>query len=267
MYRDRIIRKAIQVAGFFAVNNSFHTGIYQGPLKRFCFPGLNCYACPLARFACPMGSFQHFISIREFPFYVLGFIGFVGILSGRLACGFLCPFGLVQDLLYRVRTYKIRLAKGFRYVKYGVLIGVAVVIVYITGETWFCKICPAGILGGGIPQLSLDPPLRQLVGWLFYMKYAILIFVVTASILIKRPFCRVICPLGAMWGFLNKITLLGLKVDEEKCDKCGICYKVCPMEIRISEEPASIDCIKCFQCKSACPQKAISITSGIYVST
>ena len=252
------LRRVVQVTGFFTANNYFHKGIYQGELKSFCFPGLNCYACPLARFACPIGSFQHFIAIRQFPYYILGFIGLVGVASGRFICGFLCPFGFFQELLYKIRTHKIKLHKIFSYLKYLVLVGVAVVVVYITEETWFCKICPAGTLEGGIPQLILDAPLRALVGWLFYMKYTILLLIVTFAILIKRPFCRALCPLGAMLGLLNKVTQLQLKVDKEKCNECGICYKICPMEIKIYESPRHFDCIKCFSCKSACPQNAIT---------
>ena len=261
MYKNRIIRYIVQVAAFFTANNYFHRGIYQGPLKKFCFPGLNCYACPLARFACPVGSLQHFIAIRQFPFYILGFIGFIGVVSGRFICGFLCPFGFFQELLYKVRTFKIKLPRIAGYFKYVVLV-LTVVLVYFFGQTYFCKICPAGMLGGGIPQLALESHLRDLLGFLFYMKYAILIFVVTFTILIKRPFCRILCPLGAILGLLNKVTLFQLKVDHERCNECGICEKVCPMDIKIYESATnSIDCIKCLRCKYACPQKAITIVN------
>ncbi len=263
MYRHQITRYIVQVAAFFAANNYFHRGIYQGPLKKFCFPGLNCYACPLARFACPVGSLQHFIAIRQFPFYILGFIGFIGVVSGRFICGFLCPFGFFQELLYKLRTFKIKLPRIASHFKYVVLL-LVIVVAYITSEPWFCKICPAGTLEAGIPQVVFKAYLRDLIGSLFYLKYAILIFVVTFAILIKRPFCRLLCPLGAILGLLNKVTLFQLKVDHEKCNGCGTCYKVCPMDIKIYESATnSTDCIKCLMCKSACPQKAISVGVGI----
>ena len=274
MYRTQIVRRFVQIASFFTANNYFHKGIYQGPLKKFCFPGLNCYACPLARFACPIGSFQHFIAIRQFPFYILGFIGFIGVLSGRFICGFLCPFGFFQELLYKLRTFKIKLPRRASYFKYVVLV-LTVVLAYFFNQPYFCKICPAGTLEAGIPQLTTSAPLRNIAGSLFSLKYAILILVLTFAILIKRPFCRLLCPLGAMLGLLNRITQLQLKVDTEKCNECGICQTVCPMDIsqvtsslsQVScRKPQatgflainSFDCIKCLKCSSACPQNAIS---------
>ncbi len=265
--KNQLTRYVIQVAAFFVANNHFHKHFYQGPFKKVCFPGLNCYACPLARFSCPVGSLQHFIALRQFPFYVLGFLGFIGILGGRFICGFLCPFGFFQELLYKLRTFKIKLPKIFSYFKYIVLFFLTIIGVYITGETLFCKICPAGTIGGGIPQLAFEPELRDLIGPHFYMKYAGLLLTVIFSILIERPFCRVICPLGALLGLLNKITIFQLKIDPDKCNGCKICYKVCPIDIKVYEIDKnsinSMECIKCLRCKSACPQNAISISSRI----
>lgn len=255
-------RRIIQIASLFLANSSFTGTLYQGPFKRFCVPFLNCYACPFARFGCPLGTLQHFIVIRQFPYYILGFIGFVGVVSGRFVCGFLCPFGLFQELLYKIKSFKVKVPKLFGYLKYVVLIAM-VPIVYITGETWFCKICPAGLLEGGIPQILIDSSLRGLAGWFFAMKWVILILTIGAAILIKRPFCRFICPLGAIWGLLNRVSLLKLKVDKEKCTECGVCQKLCPMDVKIFKEPESFDCIRCLKCKSACPQKAISFRVGV----
>lgn len=255
-------RRIIQIASLFLANSAFTGTLYQGPFKRFCVPFLHCYACPLARFSCPLGSLQHFIAIRQFPYYILGFIGFVGIVAGRFACGFLCPFGLFQELLYKIKSFKVKVPKLFGYLKYVVLIAM-VPIVYITGETWFCKVCPAGLLEGGIPQILIDNSLRGLVGWLFAMKWVILILTIGAAILIKRPFCRFFCPLGAIWGLLNRIAFFKLTVDKEKCTECGVCQKVCPTDVKFFEEPDSFDCVRCLKCKAACPQKAISFKVGV----
>lgn len=252
-------RRIVQICSFFAINNHFHKFIYQGALKSFCLPGLNCYACPLARFSCPMGSFQHFIAIKQFPFYVLGFISSIGILGGRFACGFLCPFGFFQEILYKIKTIKVKMPKIFSYIKYIILVGVAIIIVWFTGEAWFCKLCPAGTIEGGIPRLGFYPDDRGLIGSLFYMKYTILLLVIVGAVFIKRVFCRVLCPLGAFWGALNYVSFLRLSVNLEKCNKCGICHKVCPMDVKISEREENFDCIRCMRCKTLCPQDAIKI--------
>lgn len=256
-------RRIIQTFSFFAINNHFHKAIYQGPLKNFCTPGLNCYACPLARFSCPMGSFQHFISIRQFPFYVLGFLTFIGVLGGRIACSFICPFGFFQELLYKIKTVKVRMPRLFSYIKYFMLVVVAIVIVWFTKEPWFCKLCPAGALGGGVPRLGFYPDDRSLIGYLFYMKYTILLLVIVGAVFIKRVFCRAMCPLGAMWGLMNHISLFKIVRDNEKCVQCGICTKVCPMDAEMFEKDDSFDCIRCMRCASACPQKAIKVRYGI----
>ena len=84
--------------------------IYQGNLKSICVPGLNCYSCPGAVFSCPLGSLQSALlsSKYRFPYYMLGMLLLFGILLGRLICGFLCPFGLVQELLYKIPTKKLQ---------------------------------------------------------------------------------------------------------------------------------------------------------------
>ena len=102
--------------------------IYKGAAKGLCAPGLNCYSCPGATLACPLGSLQSgLLSSRyRFSYYVLGTILLMGILFGRLICGFLCPFGLVQDLMYKIPIRKVlRRIPGdryLRYIKYAVLL-------------------------------------------------------------------------------------------------------------------------------------------------
>ena len=126
-------RKIIQ-AIWGLITNSHLSGfvsgkIYQGPLKKVCVPGMNCYACPGAVMSCPIGSMQAVIGQRKskFPFYVIGFLSFIGILVGRFICGWLCIFGFIQELLYMIPTPKININiktdKVLRYLKYIFLFG------------------------------------------------------------------------------------------------------------------------------------------------
>ena len=264
---NRYVRFSILVGAFFAGNNYFHKGLYQGNLKNLCFPGLNCYSCPLARFSCPMGIYQHFIGAKTIPYYVLGFIGIIGVSFGRIICGWVCPFGFFQELLNKIKTYKFRVSPRHTYSKYIMLFGVATIITFITGDPWFCRLCPAGGLEAGIPQLVLEPALRAFAGGFFYIKYSIVIFVVTASVFIKRPFCRFGCALGALFGLFNKFTLFQIKVDKNKCTECYICQNVCPMDVEIFNHPDSLDCIRCGRCIKACPQDALAFYYGPRVET
>jgi len=238
----------------------FSGGIYQGVLKRGCTPILNCWGCPLAITSCPMGALQHFISLRLIPFYVLGFFGTVGMIVGRMSCGWVCPFGFLQDILYRIKSVKMKLPKWCSYSKYGVLVGVSVIVVYLTTEPWFCKLCPDGTLLAGIPLVLADRTgdLRQLIGWHFYMKIAILIVVILFAIPIKRFFCRTFCPIGAIYSAFNRFSLLQLKIDKKKCIECESCQQVCPMHVPIYRSPKNIDCIRCLDCVKICPTKAIA---------
>ena len=123
-------RRLIQLYAALLTNanvKGFVTGqIYQGPLKTLCSPGLNCYSCPGASGACPLGALQNALasSGKRVPFYVFGIILLYGILLGRWICGFLCPFGLIQELLHKIKTPKIKKSSATRvlsYLKYVIL--------------------------------------------------------------------------------------------------------------------------------------------------
>ena len=259
----RVTRYSLYIASFFAVNNHFSKNIYQGKLKGYFFPGLNCYACPLARFSCPLGSMQNFIGVRSLPIYVLGFMGFLGIMTGRLVCGWLCPFGFFQEIPYRIKTPKIRIHRKYTYSKYFFLLTFALVLPVLTAEPWFCKICPAGGVEAGIPMTILDASLRSLIGILFFVKIAIVAAFISSSIFIKRPFCRFMCPLGAIYGLFNKFTFFRMQVDDKKCIECYACQNVCPMDVEIFKYPESVDCIRCGECIKACPTNALSFKYGL----
>lgn len=215
--------------------------------KNVCVPGLNCYSCPTAGGACPMGSIQHFIAMRQVPWFAAGSMLAISAVVGRMPCGWLCPFGWLQDLLYKIRTYKIPMPFWTHYLKYASLAITAGLVVFLTGETWFCKLCPAGIFGAGIPQILLDTNLSRLLGWLFTMKLAILGVTLVLSIFSKRPFCRV-CALGAVFSFGNPVSFFRLRVDKKKCNQCDMCFRVCPMEIKPYKSPQSTSCIRCLEC-------------------
>jgi len=210
-------------------------------------------------FSCPIGGLQHFFNLHLFPFYIAGFFGAVGIAIGRMACGWACPFGLLQDLLHKTKSYKLKLPPWFGYIKYAVLVGVAGILAWIFMEPWFCKMCPAGILEAGLPLVLIDKTgdIKALVGWLFWTKVAILVLVVMFSISIKRFFCRALCPIGAIYSVFNRLSFFRLKVIKEKCIDCETCVTVCPMDVPVYRSPNHKDCIRCLNCINNCPTKSI----------
>ena len=239
----------------------FITGdMYKGSTKSLCMPGLNCYSCPGAIGACPLGSLQNAMiesGVRT-PTYVLGILALLALMLGRVICGWLCPVGLGQDLLYKIKTPKIKKSKVTRalsYLKYFILFVLVVIIPLIYLVPGFCEyICPAGTVAG-LLSFPNNPDWLADLGPFFTWKFTLLIVILVLSIFCYRVFCRFLCPLGALYGFFNKIALLGVKLDKTKCTDCGLCQGVCPMDIK---KVGDHECIQCGKCISVCPTKAIS---------
>ena len=251
------------------ISNFFKGKIYTGPSKKICLPGLNCYSCPGAAGACPIGSLQAVMGSKKyrFSYYVFGIMAFFGVLFGRLICGFLCPFGFVQDLIHKIPTPKFSTKKlwPLRYIKYGILFSLIIALglvlrdVYEVIPPYFCKyICPQGILEGAFPLAIKNPSLRLGMGALFNWKLGILIATLILATLFYRPFCKWICPLGAFYSFFNKYSFYQMEVSKSKCIDCGKCAKVCKMDVDIRKNSCHSECIRCNDCVKSCPTKAIS---------
>ncbi len=248
----------------------FFTGkIYKGPLKYACVPGLNCYSCPGAIASCPLGALQNALakSRVEVPFAVLGILFVFGSIFGRFVCGWLCPFGLFQDLVYRIPLFqKRKRLPGHNLLKYGkyvmlfglVVLGSLILLGGFVKTPAFCKyFCPSGTLMGALPLMTADENLRVLAGGLFGWKMAILVLLTIMSIKIYRPFCQYLCPLGAIYGWFNRFSLVQVHWEKEKCIVCGKCQKVCPVDLKPQEISVSTECIKCGKCALACPVDCI----------
>ena len=265
-------RRLIQIYSALLYNcniRGFATGrIYTGQTKYMCVPGLNCYSCPGAVGACPLGALQNALaaSNTKAPYYVFGILILFGLLLGRTICGFLCPMGLIQDLFYKIPTPKLKknsITRRFSYVKYVILalLVVSIPLVYslsLTPVPGFCKyICPSGTMLGAI-GLLLNPSNEDMfgmLGGLFTWKFALLVVMIVAAVFIYRFFCRFLCPLGAIYGFFSKIALIGVRLDKNKCTDCGLCINACKMDIK---HVGDHECIHCGACISVCPSKAIS---------
>ena len=302
-------RLAVQLF-FAALTNSYVTGfaagrIYQGSLKNLCHPGLNCYSCPGALLSCPIGSLQAVIGSRSFnvSLYVFGFMLLAGATLGRMVCGFLCPFGLIQELLHKIPfPKKIRSFQGdrqLRWLKYALLavlvVALPLMLVNPAGESspYFCKLaCPAGALEGAVP-LVVFPPVtagaaaipgglkvdlpggapkvdlidpgaaaRYETGALFLWKISLMAAVLLVSVIIYRPFCRYLCPLGAVYGMLNPVALYRLRLSEEACIHCGACKRACGMALDPTAQLNHPECVRCGDCVNACPVDALSMGFG-----
>lgn len=229
--------------------------LYQGGGKYVCVPGLNCYSCPGAAGACPVGAFQAVVGSSKFRFsyYITGILILFGVLLGRFICGFLCPFGWFQELLHKIPSPKLstKKLKPLRYLKYAVLLVMVVVLPLLAvnelsmGDPFFCKyLCPQGVLEGALPLSLTNAGIRAALGKLFTWKACILLAVIVGSVVFYRPFCKWLCPLGAFYALLNKVSLFQMRVDTHKCVSCGACAKACKMDVDITKTPNHAECIE-----------------------
>lgn len=263
-------RKIVQILTTILYNPFFanlkNGRLHNGKLKSYCVPGLNCYSCPSAAGSCPLGSLQNSIggARRGVKTYVVGMLLLFSLVFGRIICGWLCPFGLLQELLGLIPFPKKKLnVRKLSFVKYivlavfVVLIPLTVAIVKGIGFPAFCKfICPQGTIAG-LMLVTVKETFRQKVGAIFIWKIVLLIMVLISSIIVFRPFCRILCPLGAIYGLFNKIAVIKLSKNNDKCTSCGKCEKSCPMNLKPMNECNHIDCIRCGKCVSSCPEEAI----------
>ncbi len=220
-------------------------------------PVMNCYGCPLALVSCPIGTLQHFVIIKAFPLMLIGFLGIIGLVVGRMTCGWLCPFGFFQEMLYKIKTKKFYPKKVFTYSKYVILVGLTLLIAYWVGEPWFCKLCPVGSLEASVPISLWNPggdiftqggSIVSRLGLLFYIKISLLFALVTAAIFVHQPFCRYVCPLGAIWSVFNRFSLFQMKVWGDTCELFDECRRGCPMDIEVHQNPNDGNCTRCLEC-------------------
>ncbi len=274
--------RTIFQAAWFALTNGYARGytsgkIFTGNTKALCVPGLNCYSCPGALASCPIGSLQAVLNKGTYKvsLYVVGLLSMFGVLFGRLVCSWMCPFGLVQDLLHKIpigpkqkNLPGHKILRWLRFVVLAVLV-VALPILIVdatgTGQPWFCEwLCPSGTLLGGIPLTIVNEEFRKIIGFRFFWKVGLLVLFCLGAIWYYRPFCKYLCPLGAIYGVFNPVSTYRLEIDTNKCVKCHACQRACGMDIATFETPNSMDCIRCGDCMKACPTGAISSTWSVF---
>lgn len=251
-------RRTIQTLALILLHSSW------GPqLKWLCAPVLSCHSCPLSWFACPIGVLVHFSGYQVFPYLALGTVLLVGVVFGRLLCGWVCPFGFLQDLLFKIRSPKIFLPRWTEKTKYLVLVLMVFLLPFMLGEQTrfsFCRICPASALQVTIPNLITGG--FETVSAATVVKLGILVGVLALVVFSSRAFCKVFCPMGALLSPLNFASFWTVKVPTDNCISCKECSRVCPThaspDSRIVEGTTpnrALECIVCHDCQPVCPEK------------
>jgi len=269
--RTRSLLKSIRFYTSLASTMVFNMGAFGVFLKKAPCPGFNCHGCPWATAACPVGVVSFGLSVRALPALAIGAVLAIGAAVGRLVCAFACPFGLLQELLYRFPTRKFELPRWTRYVKYAALALLVVLLPYLLGfegstglRLYYCKLCPKGTLTATLPSLlgGSTTDVYAAAGGLV-VRFGIAAFFLVLMVLVSRGFCRTFCPLGAMYGLASYLAVWRVRVDETACTACGLCNKACPVGLDVRSEVGGAECISCGECIQACPKGAIKRSFGL----
>lgn len=219
-------------------------------------PVFFCHSCPWATVACPIGVLVNFSALGIIPFITLGILALVGTLGGRIVCGWVCPFGWLQDWLHKIPTRKFQTPRSWRYTKYVVLVVTVLAIPhFFPGKPWtFCDYCPSGTLESMYPWAFVGH--WQIGDYFsgfnvrFFARTAVLIAVLLLAVFVSRGFCRLFCPIGAIFGLFNRFSLFRYKLTYHKCSGCAACAKVCPVDIDPVQRMNDSECIRCYECTS-----------------
>ena len=112
--------------------------------------------------------------------------------------------------------------------------------------------------------MAANAALRGLAGILFDFKLFVLVVIVLASIVIPRPFCRYLCPLGAFYSLFQRFAFFTMDFEEKKCVGCKKCERSCPMAVEVTKNINSTECIRCGKCRDVCPTGAISYRNNFF---
>lgn len=236
-------------------------------LHTVCSPVFHCYSCPLATFACPIGVMVNFVALGMVPWIALGTILAAGALAGSLICGWACPMGFLQDLLGRIPTPKFALPAWLGYSRYVVLLLFVLAIPYAWGEhspLFFCKLCPAGAVEAALPHMLGGLVTGQGLIWPSTTKLVVLGLFLGAALFTWRPWCTLLCPLGAIYGLCNHGSLFFVRFREEACNDCDRCRGHCRYRGAGQRRAAESRCVRCLECMDC---RALGIGSALQRNT
>ncbi len=249
-----------RLAGWRPLVQTVFVAVWLAPAVRLhtmCSPVFHCHACPLALFACPIGMIAHFSALHMFPFVSVGVLVIFGALFGGFMCGWVCPFGFLQDLIARIPTPKFTLPMWTGYFRYVVLVGLVLVAPYWLGNKplvlgrmeiplFICRYCPAGALESAVPNVVGQMTAgAEEISWPSTLKIVILGAFLVAVFFVRRPWCTVFCPLGAIYGLCNRVSFFLLRFDNSKCLDCDVCRSMCQYGGRTEVRIPSAACNRC----------------------
>ena len=234
-------------------------------LHGVCGPVFHCHSCPLATFACPIGVLANFSALHVFPFLALGTLIVVGAVLGSFICGWACPFGFLQDLLGRIPTPKLELPAWMGVCRYLVLAVLVLSVPYWFGddqEWFFCRLCPAGALEAAFPRTFQMAMAGEAVVWPGRVKTIIFATVLAAALFTWRPWCTLLCPLGAIYGLCNRVSIFFLRFHPALCNDCDLCRDLCRYRGHSERRGGDLRCVRCLDCTQCSAVTLSSVFTG-----
>ena len=225
-------------------------------MHTMCSPVFHCYACPLATFACPIGVIAQFSALHMFPFIAIGLLLFVAGTLGSIICGWVCPFGLLQDLAAIVPILRLKIPHWMGNIRYVMLLGSVILVPYFFGEEhalFICRICPAGFLEKAVPDMATAAVQGNPIPWPNAIKFSIIGVFLIAIFVTIRPWCRILCPLGVIFGFFNRFSIFSMKLEDHSCTQCGQCRTLCTYGGKPDKGTNSDNCLRCLECTKCGP--------------
>ncbi len=254
------LRRYVQFVSLGLLNSRFLTA----STGKFCLPVMNCEGCALAWFLCPVGVARNALAYQTVPWMLIGMLVLFGLFAGRMFCGWICPAGLVQDILYKIPSPKIRFPVWSRFIKYAVLVlGVLAAAWFLGGDSlwFFCNYCPVAAVQVVIPSMVTYGDWYIGIGRL--LRFGVLAMVIVLTIFGSRAFCTLFCPVGAVMALTGKLGLSRMRIHEDACIKCKKCDRSCPVDLPVMSNTGSIlhqsECVGCLDCKQKCPVDAIHL--------
>ncbi|KYC45209.1 MAG: quinol dehydrogenase membrane component [Candidatus Methanofastidiosum methylothiophilum] len=270
MGKIKRLRTISQSMSLILINLGF-LGIF---VKHLTGPVFNCYACPWASISCPIGLLQNFVMNGQVPTYVLGTMGAVFVFVGSAFCGWVCPFGFFQDAIDFVKNIfkkknknpkrKPKLknkSRDFSLITRLIVLVTTLVLAIRFVDTIFCKLCPIGTIEATFPYQIANGFSYNI--WLA-ARIGILVVLIIMFFIISRFWCRYLCPIGALAGPSNKVSLLKLYHNGNNCQGCNICKDVCPLDIDVVNDLNSTRCTRCADCVDKCPKGHLAFGLDIF---
>jgi len=292
IFRIRTLRIISQFV-FFLLFNAVLFGFEALPLL---LPVLQSLGAPSKTVGDAFAAMQYMLYQTTFPWLPLASFLIIAVLLGRMLCGWVCPFGFIQDILGYIKRKHTEISprthKDMIYIKYGILgivllISITISVTTLMGigrsyknalgvfaQAPFNALSPHDTLFAMLPIMTYNAFSAGLsfqdillgigtLSPLFWVRLAILALVIVFVIFTPRSWCKYFCPVGAIMALLNYFSFLGLKRDVVHCTKesCHSCVEACPMKVPILDLPwekfTHPECIYCLECVDACKTKAL----------